>query len=306
MGQIAFLFAGQGAQNTGMGRELKENSEAARVVFAVADELRPGTSQQCFGADQATLSETVNTQPCVFAVDLAAACALREAGVEPVAVAGFSLGEVAAVTFAGALSLRDGFNAVIRRAELMHKAAQRKPGGMAAVLKLDNERVEALCVKFPGVSPVNYNCPGQLVVAGETSALAAFCAAANEAGGRTIPVKVSGAFHSPYMSEAAQEFLAQLSSFSFRPLLCPVYANATALAYEEPIAPTLAKQIASPVLFEQTIRNMATQGIDTFIEVGPGKTLCGLIKKIDPEFLAANVQDLESLRQTLELLEERA
>lgn len=302
MGAVAFLFAGQGAQYPGMGEALYKSSKAARAVFEVADSFRPGTSLQCFTGTKEELCRTENTQPCVFSVDLAAACALDEAGIIPQAVCGFSLGEVAALTYAGAFSHADGFRLVCRRAELMQRAAEQTSGGMAAVLKLHNEQVEALCISHPGVYPVNYNCPGQLVVAGKQSALTAFCAAAQAAGGRTMPLAVNGAFHSPYMAEAAEEFFQLLSDFSFQTPSCPVYANATAAPYAPPYANLLAQQIASPVRFEQSIRAMAKAGIDTFVEVGPGKTLAGLVKKILPEAKAHNVQDEESLTETIQAL----
>ncbi len=302
MGNVAFLFAGQGAQYPGMGEALFKSSKAARAVFGVADNFRPGTSAQCFSGTKEELSQTANTQPCVFSVDLAAACALQEAGITPQAVCGFSLGEVAALTYAGAFSHTEGFRLVCKRAELMQRAAERTKGGMAAVLKLANEQVRALCASHPGVYPVNYNCPGQLVVAGEQGALPAFCAAAQAAGGRTMPLAVNGAFHSPYMAEAAEEFFQLLSNFSFQSPSCPVYANATALPYAPPYAALLAKQIASPVFFEQSIRAMAEAGIDTFVEVGPGKTLTGLVKKILPEASVHNVQDEESLFETVQAL----
>ncbi len=302
MGAVAFLFAGQGAQYPGMGEALSQCSKAARAVFDGADTLRPGTSAQCFTGTKETLSQTANTQPCVFSVDLAAACALQEAGITPEAVCGFSLGEVAALTFAGAFSHADGFRLILRRADAMQRAAEQRKGGMAAVLKLSNEAVEALCAFHPGVYPVNYNCPGQLVVAGEQEALTAFCAAAQAAGGRTMPLAVNGAFHSPYMAAAAEEFFQLLSDFSFQTPSCPVYANVTAAPYAPPYVRLLARQIAEPVRFEQSIRAMAAAGIDTFVEVGPGKTLTGLVKKTLPEAEAYNVQDEASLQETVHAL----
>ncbi len=302
MGAIAFLFAGQGAQYPGMGEALCRCSKAARAVFDKADQLRPGTSAQCFTGTKEELSQTANTQPCVFSVDLAAACALQEAGIIPQAVCGFSLGEVAALTFAGAFSHADGFRLILQRADAMQRAAEQTKGGMAAVLKLSNEAVEALCASYPSVYPVNYNCPGQLVVAGEQGALTAFCAAAQAEGGRTMPLAVSGAFHSPYMAAAAEEFYQLLSDFSFQTPSYPVYANVTAAPYAPPYANLLAQQIASPVRFEQSIRAMAEVGIDTFVEVGPGKTLTGLIRKILPEAKAYSVQDEASLFETIQAL----
>ncbi len=205
MGKVAFVFSGQGAQYTGMGKSLWEKSPAARAVFEAADSQRPGTSQQCFTAPVEELSVTKNTQPCVYCVDLAAARALEEAGVKADYVAGFSLGEVAALSFAGVFPGEEGFGFVCKRAEAMQKAAEENPGAMAAVLKLKNEQVEAICQEFEQVWPVNYNCPGQLVVAGEKGQIEAFCKKVAEAGGRAVPLAVSGGFHSPFMESAGEE-----------------------------------------------------------------------------------------------------
>lgn len=303
MGAVAFLFAGQGAQYPGMGQSLCESSKAAQAVFALTDQIRPGTSAQCFAGTKEELSQTVNTQPTVFAVDLAAACALLEAGVVPQAICGFSLGEVAALTYAGAFSHAEGFRLVTKRAELMQRAAEQSNGGMAAILKLSNEDVEQLCASNPGVYPVNYNCPGQLVVAGGQDALEKFYLAVQQKGGRAMPLAVSGAFHSPYMAEAAEEFYQLLSTLSFHNPSCPVYANGTAEPYAPPYAALLSRQIASPVRFEQSIRAMARAGIDTFVEVGPGKTLTGLVRKILPEAKTCNVQDVESFTETIRALQ---
>lgn len=211
-----------------MGRSLFEASPAARAVFERADRLRPGTSAQCFNAPQGELSQTLNTQPCVFATSLAAARALEENGAAPEAVAGFSLGEVTALTFAGALGEEEGFGLVIKRAAFMQQAALRTPSGMAAVLRWEAARVEALCEEIPGVYAVNYNCPGQVVVAGEREALRVFCEKAGEQNGKTVMLDVSGGFHSPIMEQAAQALFAELSSYSFHAPRMPVYANATA------------------------------------------------------------------------------
>ena len=205
MGSVAFLFAGQGAQHPAMGVDLIEASPAATEVFAIADEVRPGTSEQCRSASKEELSQTENTQPCVFVHDLAAAAALRERGVVPAACAGFSLGEVAALTFAGAFDTRAGFELVCERAALMAAAAERHPGGMRAVIKLDAAQVENLAAQAgEDCWPVNYNSPQQTVVAGAPEALQALDDLVKEAGGRAMKVAVSGAFHSPYMAEATE------------------------------------------------------------------------------------------------------
>ena len=231
MGKVAFVFSGQGAQYTGMGKSLWEKSPAARAVFETADSQRPGTSQQCFTAPVEELSVTKNTQPCLYCVDLAAARALEEAGVKADYVAGFSLGEVAALSFAGVFPGEEGFGFVCKRAEAMQRAAEENPGAMAAVLKLKNEQVEAICQEFEQVWPVNYNCPGQLVVAGEKGQIEAFCKKVAEAGGRAVPLAVSGGFHSPFMESAGEELRTVLAGMELREPRVPVYANLNARPY---------------------------------------------------------------------------
>lgn len=301
MGKLAFLFAGQGAQTPGMGQSLFP-LPGADAAFAMAEALRPGTQQDCFAATPQRLAQTEVTQPCVFTVDLAAAQALVARGVSPQGAAGFSLGELPALTLAGAFSPEEGFRLVCRRGQLMANAARQNPGSMAAVLKLSAEETEALCARFSTISPVNYNCPGQLVVAGGTEEMPAFCDAVKQAGGMARPLAVSGAFHSPFMRGAATEFAALLQQTGMAAPTLPVYANLTGKPYAPPLAQTLANQIQSPVRWQATIQNMAADGFDTFIEVGPGKTLTGLAKRIVPGARLFNVQDEESLNQTLQAL----
>lgn len=284
MGSVAFLFAGQGAQHPAMGVDLIEASPAAAEVFAIADEVRPETSEQCRSASKEELSQTENTQPCVFVHDLAVAAALRERGVVPAACAGFSLGEVAALTFAGTFDTRAGFELVCERAALMAAAAERHPGGMRVVIKLDAAQVEGLA-KQAGEDcwPVNYNSPQQTVVAGAPDALQTLDVLVKEAGGRAMKVAVSGAFHSPYMAEATCGLAAYIEAgHAPSPLLIPVMANMTAAPYPadpQAASEVLANQVSHAVRWVDTLHALQDQGIDTFIEVGPGKTLSGLVKR---------------------------
>ena len=184
MGKIAFIFSGQGAQYSGMGKELYDNSPAAKAVYDMADSIRKGTSKQCFEGTTEELCKTVNTQPCVFTADLAAAYALVEKGIKPDCVAGFSLGEIAALAFSKMLSDEEAFKLVCKRGELMDKASTENPGAMAAVMKISPEQVEEVCSKFDKTYPVNYNSPAQTVVATTSENADAFCEAVKEAGGR--------------------------------------------------------------------------------------------------------------------------
>lgn len=299
MGKIAFVFSGQGAQYPGMGKSLAECSPAARTVFELADRLRPGTSAQCFEGTAEELAVTQNTQPCLYCVDLAAALALEEQGVHADFAAGFSLGEVPALAFAGALSHEEGFRFVCKRAEAMQAAAEQNPGSMAAVLKLPNEAVEALCREFTQVWPVNYNCPGQLVVAGEPGQLAEFQKRVKEAGGRAAPLAVSGGFHSPFMESAAARLAEELAQTAFSPARVPVYANYTAQPYGKDPAALLVSQVKNPVRWQETVEALAAQGVDAFFECGPGKTLCGLIKKTVKTARVFQAQDAKSIRAAL-------
>lgn len=303
MDQIAFVFSGQGAQYPGMGKELYEAAPAAREVFDRADAIRAGTSAQCFGGTQEELAQTINTQPCVFCVDLAAAQSLREAGIYPAAVAGFSLGEVAALTFAGAFGLDTGFRFVCRRADFMQDAAQKHESGMVAVLKLAPAAVQELCARHENTYPVNYNCSGQTVVALPKQERGSFCKAVQELGGRAVELAVNGGFHSPFMDEAARRLLSELQITDMKVPELPVYANSTALPYGENRKETLAGQVNSPVYWQKTIETMISDGITVFIEVGPGKTLCGLIKKISPNVRVLNVEDKAGLEAALKLKE---
>lgn len=307
MGGVAFLFAGQGAQHPAMGIDLVETSPAAARVFAMADEVRPGTTEQCRSASKEELSQTENTQPCVFAHDLAAAEALRERGVVPAACAGFSLGEVAALTFAGAFDERTGFELVCERAKLMAAAARRHPGGMRAVIKLDAARVECLAAQAGAECwPVNYNSPQQTVVAGSPDALQVLDGLVKEAGGRAMKVAVSGAFHSPYMDEAARG-LALYMAEGKTPLATavPVIANMTAAPYpKDPAeaADVLAGQVCHAVRWVDTLRTLRDRGIDTFVEVGPGKTLTGLVKRTLSDVRTFSCETAEQIAAAAEAL----
>lgn len=295
MGKVAFVFPGQGAQHPGMGLSLQQNVEAARPVFETADRLRPGTTELCFHGSEKDLSETRNTQPCMFTCELAAAYALRAEGIVPDMLAGFSLGEVAALTFSEAVSLDDGFTLVTQRGALMQADAEKVDSAMAAVLKLEPQKVEELCAQFPHVYPVNYNCPGQITVACLKEELAPFSAVVKEAGGRALPLKVRGGFHSVFMQDASQQFEKLLQQVNINAPKIPLYSNFTAQPYAGDYRNLLSQQICNPVRWETIVRNMIAAGVDTFFEVGPGNVLSGLIKKIDAQVRTFHVEEYEDL-----------
>lgn len=302
MGKIAFVFSGQGAQYTGMGKELYECSPAAKAVFDMADELRPGTSGQCFTAEKEELALTVNTQPCVFAVDLAAACAAEELGIKPDFIAGFSLGEIASLGFSGILSNEDAFSLVCKRARLMDEAAAKSKGAMVAVMKLSPQMVEELCKRFENAWPVNFNSPAQTVVAMDETLVEEFSAAVKEQRGKAVRLAVSGAFHSPFMESASDGLAAYLENVSLSEPQIPVYSNVTAQPYGGDFKELIINQAKSPVQWQKTVENLIDEGVDTFIEVGPGKTLTGLIKKIDASVTACHVEDKQTLEECKALL----
>ncbi len=299
MGKIAFVFSGQGAQYSGMGKAMAEASPAAKAVFDMADSIRPGTSQQCFAGTAEELTQTVNTQPCVFTVDLAAARALEERGIHPDCVAGFSLGEIAALAFAGVLSDEDAFKLVCKRGELMDAAAKANPGAMVAVLKITPEKVEQVCAQFAQTYPVNYNSPAQTVVATTAETAGAFCEAIKAAGGRAKLLPVSGAFHSPFMADAAEGLAQYMEGIDFADPQIPLYSNYTAQPYAGDYKKLVRAQVENPVRWQTITENMKADGVDTIIETGVGKTLQNLAKRTFDDIKAYKVETPEDISSIL-------
>ena len=281
----AYVFPGQGAQFTGMGKDLYENSPLAKELFEKANDILGfRITDIMFEGTAEELKETKVTQPAVFLHSVILAKVLD---VKPDMVAGHSLGEFSALVVNGALSFEDGLKLVSQRAMAMQKACEITPSTMAAVLNLDDKIVEDICASIDGVVvAANYNCPGQLVISGEYKAVELACEKMKEAGAkRALILPVGGAFHSPMMEPAREELAAAIEATTFSTPICPVYQNVTASAVSDAneIKKNLIIQLTAPVKWTQSVQQMIKDGATSFIEVGPGKVLVGLVNKIDKE-----------------------
>ena len=291
----AFVFPGQGEQFVGMGKDLYENNPVAKEMFDKANEILGfNITDLMFNGTDEDLRQTKVTQPAIFLHSVILAKTMGD-DFNPDMVAGHSLGEFSALVAAGALSFEDGLRLVSARAQAMQKACEKTPSTMAAVLALPDARVEELCASVTEgvVVPANYNCPGQIVISGSIEGVDAACAKMLEAGAkRALKLKVGGAFHSPLMEPARAELADAIAHTDFHAPKCPVYQNVNAEPQTDPetIKKNLIAQLTAPVRWTQTIQNMIAAGADTFVEVGPGAVLQGLVKKISSEVATSGIQ----------------
>ena len=305
MGKIAFCFPGQGALEAGMGREIAEAVPAAMEVYRVGSEASGlDLKKLCFDSPLDDLVETEVQQPALVATCLAILAAIREAGLEPDVVVGHSVGEFSALASVGAIGTPEAIALVRERGLAMAEAARERPGSMAAILGLEDEAVETLCRQILGVWPANYNCPGQIVISGENDAVEECCAEAESLGARrAIRLKVSGAFHSPLVGQAGRALKPAIDRIRFTDPVKPFMSTVTAkIEPAQRLGALLVDQLTAPVRFTQAAGELMRGGVTTFVEIGPGNVLSGLVKRIDRSARTFSINDLASLEKAREAL----
>lgn len=300
MGKTAFMFPGQGAQYVGMGKDFYERIPVCKEMFKLAGEASGlDVEALCFEENE-QINITEYTQIAMLAAEVAMLKAVEEKGIRPDVTAGLSLGEYGALVASGVMTPEEVFKIVRKRGIYMQEAVP-DGGAMAAILGLDTEIIEKICGKTPGmVSVANYNCPGQIVITGENEAIQEAITKLTEAGAkRCVPLKVSGPFHSPMLVGAGEKLAKELEAVAVHEIQVPYIANVTAdyVRKTEDVKPLLEKQVSSSVKWQQTIERMLADGVDTFIEIGPGKTLSGFMRKINRDVKVLNVEKVEDLEK---------